>query len=121
MLNLEKEIYTFVNINKKAIYSDTNKKSLNQIMQMYDLNTEKINSYYIYSREDFFDIATQIISIGTAKTFLSSEIDMSTYNEKDSYASFNLKLTFTDSKQINMKVYLLTDNSNVPSIKFGKV
>ena len=121
--NLKKELYVLVNNNAREIYDMTAKKSINKILQTYDLNEEKINNMNIYSREDFLDISTQILNVENKNGvgYLSSYIDINTYNsDENSYTTFKLNIIYTNSNRIVMKICLANNDTTIPSIKFQK-
>lgn len=121
--NLKKELYVLVNNNAREIYDMTAKKSINKILQTYDLNEEKINNMNIYSREDFLDISTQVLNVENKNGvgYLSSYIDMNTYNgDENSYTTFKLNIIYTNSNRIVMKICLANNDTTIPSIKFQK-
>lgn len=123
LLTLEQELYTFIDKNVKEIYNAVSGKSINKILQLYDLKKQAINSMNIYSAEDFKEIATEILKVGGVQgiNYISSNIDMQSYNnDENGYASFNITFTYTNMSQIKMKVYLANNKETLPNIKFGK-
>lgn len=118
---LEGEFYTFINTNVKKIYNLTTKKSINKILQMYDLNTSEINSMNIYSANDFLEITSQVFKVGNIDgvTYSSSIVDISSYNDEDKYTTFYVTFNYTNENYIKLKVYLANDSDTSPQIKFG--
>ena len=78
---LEEEFYKFIYTDVSQIYQLIQKKSVNQILQIYDLNTNQINSMHIYSAEDFLEISRQVLQVGSLYT--DSYIDLTTYNQNE--------------------------------------
>lgn len=123
LIELEKTLYTFVNENIKKIYNMTTGKSVNQILQLYDLNEQEIKNMNICSREDFNGVSSECIKISRIKeaNYASSTVDLESFNgNENGYSTFKLKIIYTNSSEIEIKVYLANDNSMIPNIKFGK-
>ena len=123
IVTLEKELYKFVNNSIKTIYNDTTGKNQNQVSQIYDLKMPYINSMNIYSKEDFLQISAESLKVGGVAniSYAYSSIDMESYkDDEDGYATFNLKVTYSNNEEINIKVYLANSSSTLPNIKFGK-
>lgn len=122
--DFEKELYTFVNTNVSKIYNLTTRKSINKILQIYDLNTEEINDMNIYSANDFLEITSQIFMVGNIEgvTCNGSYIDTNSYNDDENgYATFNLNLRYTNEESLNLKIYLANNSTTTPQLKFGVV
>ena len=120
----EKELYNFVNKNVSKIYNLTKRKSINKILQIYDLNTQEINDMNIYSANDFLEITSQIFMVGNIEgvTCNGSYIDTNSYNDDENgYATFNLNLRYTNEELLNLKIYLANNSTTTPQLKFGVV
>ena len=123
LVTLEKELYTFINKNVKEIYNATSGKSINQILQLYDLKKELINNMNIHSAQDFKEIVTEVLKVGGVQgiSYSESSIDMESYNnDENGYATFNITFTYTNMSQIKLKVYLANNTNTLPNIKLGK-
>lgn len=123
LVTLEKELYTFINTNIKTIYNMTNRKSINQILQLYDLNKDTINKMNIYSAEDFEAITTEAFKVANIRNveYSNSIIDMDSYKEDDNgYCTFNITFIYTNQNEVKIKVYLANKSNLVPNIRFGK-
>ena len=68
LITIEKELYNFVYNSAPQIKNQTNWKSINYILQYYDLHTNDINKMGIYSQEDYRKIANQINKLNTNDT-----------------------------------------------------
>ena len=123
LVTLEKELYTFINKNVKEIYNATSGKSINQILQLYDLKKELINNMNIHSAQDFKEIVTEVLKVCGVQgiSYSESSIDMESYNnDENGYATFNITFTYTNMSQIKLKVYLANNTNTLPNIKLGK-
>lgn len=123
LIDLEKELYTFGTSNIKNIYNMTVGRSVNQTLQLYDLSKEEINKMHIYTAEDFNGISAECLKINRINTaeYLKSNVDMETYNDNENgYTTFYIKIAYTNSSEIKIKVYIANGNNTVPNIKFGK-
>ena len=117
---VEEAFYTFVHTNINEIYQLVQKKSINQILQQYDLNTSKINSMHIYSAEDFLAIARQVLQVGN--TYSNSSIDKTSYNpNEDGYTTFYTTFNYSNVTQLRIKVYVANSSQTMPNIKFGSL
>ena len=122
LVTLEKELYKFITQNVREIYNGTSGKSINQVLQLYDLKKEVINNMNIYSAEDFKGIVTEVLKVGGVQgiKYSSSSIDMESYNnDENGYSTFNITFTYTNMSQIKIKVYLANNSSTLPNIKLG--
>ena len=121
---LEQEFYKFINTNVKQIYNLTTRKSINKILQIYDLNTDEINNMHIYSSNDFLEIATQTYRVANISgvKYSTSIVAMSSYNEDENgYTTFNVTFNYSNDDTIKLKVYLANSESITPQIKFGVI
>ena len=119
---IESALYDFANIDLIQIYDMTTGKSDNKILQLYDLDTTKINQMNIYSKEDFLEIAAQIFIVGNVRKVkcTSSYIEEGSYKSDESqYTTFNVVLNFDSSNSIKLKVYIANDGNVSPEFKFG--
>ncbi len=121
---LEQEFYKFINTNVKQIYNLTTRKSINKILQIYDLNTDEINNMHIYSSNDFLEIATQTYRVANISgvKYSTSIVAMSSYNEDENgYSTFSVTFNYSNDDAIKLKVYLANRESITPQIKFGVI
>lgn len=121
---LEQEFYKFINTNVKQIYNLTTRKSINKILQIYDLNTDEINNMHIYSSNDFLKIATQTYRVANISgvKYSTSIVAMSSYNEDENgYSTFSVTFNYSNDDAIKLKVYLANRESITPQIKFGVI
>lgn len=121
---LEQEFYKFINTNVKQIYNLTTRKSINKILQIYDLNTDEINNMHIYSSNDFLEIATQTYRVANISgvKYSTSIAAMSSYNEDENgYSTFSVTFNYSNDDAIKLKVYLANSESITPQIKFGVI
>ncbi len=121
---IEKEFYKFINTYVKQIYNLTARKSINNILQIYDLNIEDINNMHIYSANDFLEIATQTYHVANISgvTYLNSIADISTYNDDDNgYTTFKVTFNYSNNKAIELKIYLANNESVTPLVRFGVI
>ena len=121
---IEKEFYKFINTYVKQIYNLTARKSINNILQIYDLNIEDINNMHIYSANDFLEIATQTYHVANISgvTYLNIIADISTYNDDDNgYTTFKVTFNYSNNKAIELKIYLANNESVTPLVRFGVI
>lgn len=119
---IESTLYDFANINLTQIYDMTTGKSDNKILQIYDLDTTKINQMNIYSKEDFLEIAAQIFMVGNVRKVkcISSNVEESSYkSDENKYTTFNVILNFDSLNSIKLKVYIANDGNVSPEFKLG--
>lgn len=104
------QLFEFVYQSLDEIYQSTKDLNDDQILQYYEENeTIKINSYHIYSEEDFYSIAKDIKKIkenDTNASFSSAEIDESTIQEGTNGKQFDMILKFTNSQTIRLRTFV---------------
>ena len=99
LITIEKELYNFVYNNVRKINEQTNWKSINYILQYYDLHTNDIMKWDIFSRE-YRKIASQINKLDKYDTYERSSIEANSIeNTQDGYIKFNVSLIYTSGKE----------------------
>ena len=117
---VEEAFYTFIHSNVNEIYQLVQKKSINKILEQYDLNTSRINSMHIYSANDFLAISSQVLQVGN--TYSNSSVDINSYNEnEDGYTTFYATFNYSNLTQIRIKVYVANSSQTTPNIRFGSL
>ena len=119
IITVEKELYDFVYNNVQKIKNQTNWKSVNYILQYYDLHKSSINQMGIYSQEDYRKIANQINKLNTNDTYERSSIDTNSFEQtQDGYLKFTVSLIYKSKKEIVLDMYLANDEGTVPNVKY---
>ena len=119
LITIEKELYNFVYNNVRKINEQTNWKSINYILQYYDLHTNDINEMGIYSAEEYRKIASQINKLDKYDTYERSSIEANSIeNTQDGYIKFNVSLIYTSGKEIVLNMYLANNEETMPNVKY---
>ena len=119
LITIEKELYNFVYNNVRQINEQTNWKSINYILQYYDLHTNDINEMGIYSAEEYRKIASQINKLDKYDTYERSTIEANSIeNTQDGYIKFNVSLIYTSGKEIVLNMYLANNEETMPNVKY---
>lgn len=119
LITIEKELYNFVYNNARKINEQTNWKSINYILQYYDLHTNDINEMGIYSAEEYRKIASQINKLDKYDTYERSSIEANSIeNTQDGYIKFNVSLIYTSGKEIVLNMYLANNEETMPNVKY---
>lgn len=119
LITIEKELYNFVYNSAPQIKNQTNWKSINYILQYYDLHTNDINKMGIYSQEDYRKIANQINKLNTNDTYESSSIDKNSFEQtQDGYLKFTVSLVYSSKREIVLDMYLANDAETIPNVKY---
>lgn len=119
LITIEKELYNFVYNNARKINEQTNWKSINYILQYYDLHTNDINEMGIYSAEEYRKIASQINKLDKYDTYERSTIEANSIeNTQDGYIKFNVSLIYTSGKEIVLNMYLANNEETMPNVKY---
>ena len=104
--NREKAIQIIQNIidNAEKIKDDTNAYSMNQERQYYDLNTEKLNTLGIYSKDDFESFITSVgnISWDDRDEITGYELDVSNPVKNEDYTSVKLYINYGNIERIEL-------------------
>lgn len=107
--------------NIQGIRNVTKRTNLNDQLQYYEQNKEKLQKMGIQSGEDFQSIVAQISNVdwsqGTQLDYYS--IDLNTFSLKEDYAEFVLRYNYNTLDQINVKASLAQNGNVKPSIKFS--
>lgn len=119
LITIEKELYNFVYNNVRQINEQTNWKSINYILQYYDLHTNDINEMGIYSAEEYRKIASQINKLDKYDTYERSTIEANSIeNTQDGYIKFTVSLIYTSGKEIVLNMYLANNEETMPNVKY---
>ena len=119
LITIEKELYNFVYNNARQINEQTNWKSINYILQYYDLHTNDINEMGIYSAEEYRKIASQINKLDKYDTYERSTIEANSIeNTQDGYIKFTVSLIYTSGKEIVLNMYLANNEETMPNVKY---
>ncbi len=119
LITIEKELYNFVYNNVRKINEQTNWKSINYILQYYDLHTNDINEMGIYSAEEYRKIASQINKLDKYDTYERSSIEANSIeNTQDGYIKFNVSLIYTSGKELVLNMYLANNEETMPNVKY---
>lgn len=119
LITIEKELYNFVYNSAPQIKNQTNWKSINYILQYYDLHTNDINEMGIYSAEEYRKIASQINKLDKYDTYERSSIEANSIeNTQDGYIKFNVSLIYTSGKEIVLNMYLANNEETMPNVKY---
>ncbi len=119
LITIEKELYNFVYNNVRKINEQTNWKSINYILQYYDLHTNDINEMGIYSAEEYRKIASQINKLDKYDTYERSSIERNSIeNTQDGYIKFTVSLIYTSGKEIVLNMYLANNEETMPNVKY---
>ena len=119
LITIEKELYNFVYNNARKINEQTNWKSINYILQYYDLHTNDINEMGIYSAEEYRKIASQINKLDKYDTYERSSIEANSIeNTQDGYIKFNVSLIYTSGKELVLNMYLANNEETMPNVKY---
>ena len=119
LITIEKELYNFVYNNVRQINEQTNWKSINYILQYYDLHTNDINEMGIYSAEEYRKIASQINKLDKYDTYERSSIEANSIeNTQDGYIKFTVSLIYTSGKEIVLNMYLANNEETMPNVKY---
>lgn len=119
LITIEKELYNFVYNNARKINEQTNWKSINYILQYYDLHTNDINEMGIYSAEEYRKIASQINKLDKYDTYERSTIEANSIeNTQDGYIKFTVSLIYTSGKEIVLNMYLANNEETMPNVKY---
>ena len=119
LITIEKELYNFVYNNVRKINEQTNWKSINYILQYYDLHTNDINEMGIYSAEEYRKIASQINKLDKYDTYERSTIEANSIeNTQDGYIKFTVSLIYTSGKEIVLNMYLANNEETMPNVKY---
>lgn len=115
-----KTVFNFVYDSVEKIYEETKDKSDDEILSYYKINQIEIEEYHIFNEEDFYSIAKEIKNIKANNEnakYSSCEIDTTTKKETDEALTFDMLITFSNSKSMNVKVYL---SKTIHKIAFQK-
>ena len=119
LITIEKELYNFVYNNVRQINEQTNWKSINYILQYYDLHTNDINEMGIYSAEEYRKIASQINKLDKYDTYERSSIEANSIeNTQDGYIKFTVSLIYTSGREIVLNMYLANNEETMPNVKY---
>lgn len=118
VMDLEKALYKFVNVDSKTIHDATTGKSINYISQYYDLHSKEVNNMGIYSAKDYQNIARQINLLNKSDKYKSSQI--TSYEQTtDGYTKSNIILIYENNKSIKLTIYLANSVMTLPNIKIS--
>lgn len=119
LITVEKELYNFVYNNVETIRKQTSWKSINYILQYYDLHKSEINQMGIYSKEDYRAIANQVNSISKSENYERSSINSSSFEQtQDGYLKFTVSLIYSNGGEIILNMYLANNVETVPNVKY---
>ncbi len=118
MESLKSKLYNFIYEKTAEISNMTSGKSGDEIEQIYNDNTQKINEMYIYSLSDFSEIVNQLNQIKyTSKyEYASSELDLSKISKTAEYTTIKLTVKYNNGHIFTMNLYLANDETT--NIKF---
>ena len=119
---IKETLNNYVQKNANEIYSDTRRKTDNEVLQMYDTNKETINAMGIYSKEDYLYMARQTVLVRWnyhPETFIRLEIG-NCVNDGE-YSSYLIRLLYSDNHEMVFKLCLANSVNSNPRMKLAKV
>lgn len=107
--------------NAKKIKTDTYAYSINQEKQYYDLNTEKLNTLGIYSKEDFESFITSVdnISWDSRDKITGYALDISNPVKNEDYTSVTLYINYGNIERIKLNMSVSNKINIIPQIKIS--
>lgn len=121
---LKRKFYKFIVKNIPQIYDETKTLNDEQIAEYYDQNISKINEMNIYNKNEFINLCSEIKNNVTdaSKTNIPySSIQLFTCENRKDYYSFSLRLEYSKTNIIQIKVKLSNNDNKIEFEKYDEL
>ena len=122
--DIKRNFYKLIVKNIPHIYEETKALSNEKITGYYDQNTSKINEMNIYNKNEFInlcdDMKSNIID-GLISKIPYSSIELETCENREDYYSFALKLEYSNSNIMKIKVKLSNNENKIEYEKYDEL